>query len=791
MNRARNDQATMDFDFLNDLNDSQRQAVEYCDGPSLVIAGAGSGKTRVLTYKIAYLLRLGTKPWNILALTFTNKAAREMKRRVGELVGEDVSGRLHMGTFHSTFARILRAEAARIGYQPNYTIYDEEDSKGLIKAILKEMGLDDGYSVGNVRARIGKAKNALLLPEGYAKRPELLRRDREARMGRLHEIYAAYCERLRQANAMDFDDLLVNTYFLFSNDEETRKRYAAHFHHVLVDEYQDTNSVQKEILWQLSKEHRHVCAVGDDAQSIYAFRGANIDNILEFQSLYGDSRLFKLERNYRSTKRIVMAANSLIRHNTRQIPKDVYSENEMGGMIRVRRAYGDREEAMLVSRDIKRMALKGCSYSDFAVLYRMNHLSRAIEDDMVRENIPYRVYGGLAFYQRKEIKDILAYFRLAINPDDEEAFRRVVNYPKRGIGETSVARVAKAAADGGVSLWEVVNDPESHGLQVGGTTLGKLRAFQGLITGYRELLDDMDAHELGRHIVKTSGISDDLHMGTTSEDRSRQDNVEELLNSLQDFVARRREEGRGDSAGLRDYVQEVALQTSLDAGQDDATERVSIMTVHSAKGLEFPYVYVIGLEEGIFPCSQSMERERDMEEERRLLYVAITRAMKRCTLSYSRFRYRFGRQEAMSPSRFLDDIDLRHLEYVDTDGGEGREKPPGASPGGGESRREGRPATRPVAGGKPWEAGRRDGRPMPGTIPPRRAKTGEGAAAKPSRPSGPKGVAVGDVIEHERFGRGRVTLLEGSGENAKATVEFENAGRKQLLLKFARYRIVE
>lgn len=643
------------MNFLDDLNESQRKAVEYCDGPSLVIAGAGSGKTRVLTYKIAYLLSQGMKPWNILALTFTNKAANEMKQRIGALVGNDMARSLNMGTFHSVFSRILRVEAASLGYSPNYTIYDESDSRSLIKTIIKEMQLDDKlYKPASISSRISMAKNHLVLPQDYAINRNLLERDREQRVPAMCGIYSSYCERCRKANAMDFDDLLTNTYTLFNEHEDIRLKYADKLKYILVDEYQDTNSVQQKIVWQLAKDHLHVCAVGDDAQSIYAFRGANIDNILDFKDQFKGTQLFKLERNYRSTQRIVQAANSLIRHNERQIPKDVYSRNDEGERLVLKEAYSDREEALIVCNEIKRIRREeNCEYGDFAVLYRTNSQSRSFEEAMRKAVIPYKIYGGLSFYQRKEIKDVIAYFRMVVNPDDEEAFKRIINYPKRGIGGTTVDKISGLASVAGVSLWNVICEPDRYGLSVSKGTMEKIGGFKELVLGFIDKLVTVDAYTLGLDLVKASGISADIYADMSPENLSRQENLEELLGSMQEFVESRKEEGLENEIGLVDFLKEVSLQTDIESETaDDGASRVSLMTVHSAKGLEFPTVFIVGLEENIFPSLMSLNSRREIEEERRLLYVAITRAERHCILTYAKSRYRYGRMESEAPSRF-------------------------------------------------------------------------------------------------------------------------------------------
>ena len=798
---------------LDDLNESQRKAVEYIDGPSLVVAGAGSGKTRVLTYKIAYLMQQGMKPWNILALTFTNKAAREMKSRIASLVGENARY-LHMGTFHSIFSRILRREAERIGYTSNFTIYDESDARSLVKSIIKDMGLDDKvYKPATVHNRISMAKNHLILAEDYAVDRDALQRDRESRMPAISAIYSAYTARCRQANAMDFDDLLTQTFVLFRDHEDVRKDYAQRFQFILVDEYQDTNSVQQRIVLQLSKESQRVCVVGDDAQSIYGFRGANIDNILDFQQMFEQTRLFKLEQNYRSTQLIVQAANSLIKKNERQIPKDVYSRNDEGEKLVLKNAYSDKEEAIIVCNDIRRIKRQEkCEYSDFAILYRTNSQSRSFEEAMRKENIPYRIYGGLSFYQRKEIKDIIAYFRMVVNPDDEEACKRIINYPARGIGDTTVAKISAAAMQYGVSLWQVIGSPMNYQLNVNKGTLNKLMQFRSLISSFIERFDTADAYELGSEIIKLSGISADLYSDTSPEALSRQENLEELLSGMQDFVQTRKEEDRAGEVSLTDFLQEVSLLTDLDSEGEDDVHRVSLMTVHSAKGLEFPTVFVVGLEENIFPSPLSAGSKRELEEERRLLYVAITRAEKHCILTCAKNRWRFGKMEFDTPSRFINDIDSRFLT-IEAES-EANEQPGslfGSSSRGrfdnySDSRRW--QNSRPVASQfradpKPRIVGHREEKPADpfsdrfkqamatsrGSL----RKVSDVVSRTPSSSSSTSFAPLheGNVIEHERFGIGDVVKIEGTGENTKATVSFRNVGTKQLLLKFARYKIVK
>ncbi len=785
---------------LEELNESQRRAVEYCSGPQLVIAGAGSGKTRVLTYKIAYLLaEHGFKPWNILALTFTNKAAREMRDRIGKLVGEEQARRLYMGTFHSIFSRILRREAEHIGFNPNFTIYDESDSRSLIKTIIKELGLNDKqYKPATVHNRISMAKNHLILAADYAQDRAALQRDYEQRMPAISQIYSAYAARCRQANAMDFDDLLVYTYVLFNEHEEIRQKYVNQFAYVLVDEYQDTNSAQQRIVWQLTKERQSVCVVGDDAQSIYGFRGANIDNILEFTKIYDNAQQFKLERNYRSTQRIVQAANSLIKHNQRQIPKDIYSRNDEGERLILKKAYSDKEEALIVGKDIKRIRkAENCEYSDFAILYRTNAQSRSFEEAFRKENIPYRIYGGLSFYQRKEIKDIIAYFRLVANPDDEEAIKRIINYPARGIGDTTVAKVAEAAMRNGVSLWCVVGNPMHYGLNVNKGTATKLLQFHGMISSFAQHLETEDAYTLGAEIIQQSGIYKDLYSESTPEALARQENLEEFLSGMQEFVEAGKEEDRADGVSLISFLQEVSLLTDLDCDDDKEKHRVSLMTVHSAKGLEFPTVFVVGLEENIFPSPMATGSKRELEEERRLLYVAITRAERHCILTCARNRYRYGKMEFDTPSRFISDIDPKLLK-VEENG-----EPTIDTFRSNRGMQNSRPvASQFVADPKPRITGHREEPPADpfssrfkrtyvqsgGNL--RRLSDAVKSPVGKEAPTAKPALSGGNVIEHERFGIGNVLRVEGTGENTKATVQFRNAGTKQLLLKFARYKII-
>lgn len=856
------------MDLLNDLNEAQRAAVEYIDGPSLVIAGAGSGKTRVLTYKIAYLLSQGMKPWSIMALTFTNKAAREMKERIGKLVGNDLAQHLYMGTFHSIFSRILRAEAEHIGFNNNFTIYDESDSRSLIKAIVKEMGLDDKkYKPAAVHAKISMAKNNLMSAAAYESDAAIFEQNKRAQMPEVGKIFVAYVQRCKQANAMDFDDLLTLTYQLFREHEDIRHKYAARFDYVLVDEYQDTNHVQMSIVMQLCQEKQRVCAVGDDSQSIYSFRGANIDNILNYQRQFQGTRLFKLEQNYRSTQTIVEAANSLIKHNRNQIPKDVFSENAKGEKIQYKPAYSDKEEAAIVAKDVKRIRREdGCQYSDFAILYRTNAQSRSFEEEFRKQGIPYRIYGGLSFYQRKEIKDIIAYFRLVANPDDEEAIKRIINYPARGIGATTVLKIADCAHQNQVSFWAVIGTPEQYGLAVNKGTMNKLETFRLLISSFIERAQTTDVYELGDAIIKESGISQDIMSGKDADDLARQENLEEFLSGMSAFVEERREEGRFDELFLQDYLQDVALLTDADSDGDKDEPRVSLMTIHAAKGLEFPTVFVVGLEENIFPSPLSAASLRELEEERRLLYVAITRAEKHCILTNAKNRWRYGKMEFDNPSRFIDEIDGKLIDCQDEAGGslfgsmsESRLGSRSGSrfgsradsmfdqPEWARAQRPRRPwedaeqpryssryqnskpvASQFVADPKPSlfddepETSRTSGRSSVSgrsslsegnfksvralnaakrymethSSHPASRGTGSSAASVSSSTassagSSSCGLQEGMKIEHQRFGRGTVLKIEGTGENTKATVEFVHSGTKQLLLKYAKFTVVD
>lgn len=776
-------------EMLSQLNEGQRSAVEYIDGPSLVIAGAGSGKTRVLTYKIAFLIQQGMKPWNILALTFTNKAANEMKERIGKLVGDDNARHITMGTFHSVFVRILRIEAEHLSYDPQFTIYDETDSRNLIKTIVKEMGLDEKlYKPVAVHARISLAKNNLIDAQRYATDRALLERDRLERMPSVFKIFKRYQQRCLTANAMDFDDLLLLTHRLFRDSDDVRRKWAGKFRFILVDEYQDTNKVQKLVVEQLAGEHQRVCVVGDDAQSIYAFRGANIDNILDFNQTYTDARLFKLEKNYRSTQQIVQAANSLIRHNRRQIPKDVFSVNDEGEKLLLKNAYSDSEEAAIVCNTIRQIREKeGADYSDFAILYRTNAQSRNFEDAFLKEGIPYKIHGGLSFYQRKEIKDVTAYFRLTVNPNDEEAFKRIVNYPARGIGNTTTDKLASVANAFGVSQWDVCCDPDRFQLAANAGTKTKLRSFASLILSFRDRLEADDAFTLGQDIIKKSGIYADVFASSSPENITRQDNIEEFCNALSDFVESMREEGREQEATLTSFLQDISLQTDRESDNSD-TSKVSLMTVHAAKGLEFPIVFIVGLDEGIFPSLRAYTSTRELEEERRLLYVAITRAKKHCILTCAQNRWRYGKMETFVPSRFISDIDKAYIHSDSNRSSQSGQRGPFYG-----RIQNSRPVASQFRADVEYKITRpQRSEPAPDPFSPsfhRLLDTAKGKTV-PS-PTAYHGLSEGTVIEHQRFGVGTVVSIEGEGENTKATVDFRNTGRKQLLLKFAKYTIVK
>lgn len=790
--------------YLETFNPPQRAAVEYCEGPSLVIAGAGSGKTRVLTYKIAYLMEHGYQPWSILALTFTNKAAGEMKDRIAKIVGVDYARMLWMGTFHSIFLRILRQEHEKIGFSSNFTIYDAADSKSLVKSIIKEMELDDKtYKPGMVQGIISNAKNQLVTAEQYASNPANRQSDARHNMAALGQIFLRYCNRCKQSDAMDFDDILLYTYLLFEKHPDVLAKWEQRFRYVLVDEYQDTNFAQHRIVWQLTRQHQHVCVVGDDAQSIYSFRGANIDNILTFQKIYESARLFKLERNYRSTQNIVEAANSLIKKNSRQIQKDIFSENDRGEKLHVMDTHSDIEEAKMVVNAIRGIKRKeGCEYSDFAILYRTNAQSRVFEDTMRKESLPYRIYGGLSFYQRKEIKDVIAYFRLAVNPNDEESFKRVINYPARGIGQTTVTKILSAATEHEVSLWTVINSPEQYELGVNKGTLMKIAAFREMISSFIENAQKMPANQVGTMIVKQSGIIADIYQDTTPENLSRQENVEELVNGMQDFCDMRMEEGN-ENISLSDYLSEVSLMSDVDSDKGDDEHKITLMTIHSAKGLEFGTVFVVGLEEGLFPSDMVSGNPREMEEERRLFYVAITRAKTHCYLSYAQCRFRYGQMEFSAPSRFLKDIDPKYLDRQQSMFSTRRSMDDEVELPWqrkrslfGERQETPRPFRPTVPSAKPFPSASPffSARPVPSTGT-TTARPLSSVSQTTSFPQGTSshaggGLKEGAYILHNRFGRGKVLKVEGTGDNTKATVQFENVGTKQLLLKFAKFEVI-
>lgn len=776
-------------EYLNQLNESQREAVVYNEGPSLVIAGAGSGKTRVLTYKIAYLVHLGLAPQSILALTFTNKAAREMKERIAVITGEQTARRLWMGTFHSIFSRILRYEAEHIGYPSNFTIYDTTDSKSLLKAIMKEMQLDDKvYRPGMVQSRISNAKNALVTWKAYEQSKELMQHDIDSKVPLLREIYKRYQNRCQQAGAMDFDDLLLQTNILFRDHPQVLEKYRGFFQFVLVDEYQDTNFAQHLIVQKLCEQHRRICVVGDDAQSIYSFRGANIDNILQFKNQYPGCRIFKLERNYRSTQNIVNAANSLIHKNKEQIQKNVYSEKEEGSKVRVSASYSDYEEGYAVASAINDMRLRrDYDYADFAILYRTNAQSRILEEALRKRGIPYKIYGGLSFYQRKEIRDIISYFRLIVNPHDEEAFKRVINYPSRGIGDTTVGKLISAATENNVSLWTVLNAPIDYALPINSGTAKKLTDFREMMERFMEQNIRLSAEELAAIVVKESGLVSTLFQDRSVEGISKQENLQELLKGIAEFCELRREEGV-EQVSLADFLSEVSLLTDQDNDKDEQANKVTMMTVHAAKGLEFRNVFVVGLEEDLFPSQMSKDNPRAVEEERRLFYVAITRAEENCVLTYAKSRFRNGQSAMCSPSRFLKDIDVQFLDLpadssADTFAAarERFQRPAFTSPFQQPRAMEKEEATfvSPVA-----QAAQRQ-----------RLTKVETATSTPMASSAPasdlSGLRVGAKVRHDRFGEGEVVAIEGDGGNAKATVSFTHFGQKQLLLKFARLTIIE
>ena len=775
------------IDYQKELNPSQCDAVLYTDGDSMVIAGAGSGKTRVLTYRIAHLLEEGVEPWSILALTFTNKAAGEMKQRIAARVGENRARYLWMGTFHSIFSRILRTEADKIGYTSNFTIYDQTDSQNLIKSIIREMQLDDKtYKPNVIQNRISNAKNRLITASGYVQNADIYKSDQFKRIPMTGKIYERYEQRCRQSDAMDFDDLLLNTFILFREHPDVLEHYGTGFRHILVDEYQDTNYAQHCIVWQLTRHGAKVCVVGDDAQSIYSFRGANLDNMLKFSKLYPDSKLFKLEQNYRSTQTIVEAAGSLICKNHAQIPKKVFSENEQGDKIKVLCAHSDLEESeMVVNRLLDLHTFKDVPWREMAILYRTNAQSRPLEEALRKRGLPYKIYGGLSFYQRKEIKDVIAYFRMSVNPNDEEAFKRIINYPARGIGQTTVGKMLSVAMERGVSLWNVISNPTEYNLDVNSGTASRLSAFKTMLESFIAGASTLSAKDLAERIVNETGIMRELKADTTVEGESRLQNVDELMNNIAQFCKDREEEGN-DNRRMTDYLSEVSLMTDQDNESDEDVEKVTLMTVHSAKGLEYDAVFIVGLEEHLFPSDMSGDDERQIEEERRLMYVAMTRARKYLTLLFATTRFKYGSVDFCTPSRFLKDIDSRYLSMA------GGAVPLGTVPFGTVSstfmpKKHFTRKTVPngtVPNGtafeakpekKPWEHGKFQ-------------KVTE-SMLKDSAPA--QALKVGNVIEHERFGLGTVLSVEGTGGDTKAVIKFLNLGEKTLLLKFARYKVLK
>ena len=765
---------------LDNLNSSQRAAVEFCDGPSLVIAGAGSGKTRVLTYKIAYLLKQGLPPHYILALTFTNKAAREMKVRIAEVAGQKAARGLWMGTFHSIFSRILRNEAELLGFTSNFTIFDSSDSKNLVKSIVKEMNLDDKvYKSGAVHGVISKAKNSLITPNVYENNAQLQEYDRQSKRPLIFEIYKRYQRRLKASNSMDFDDLLMNTNILFRDHPAVLEEYRNRFQYILVDEYQDTNVSQHNIVKQLADVHQRVCVVGDDAQSIYSFRGANIDNILKFKSNYPKTKVFKLEQNYRSTQNIVDAANSLIKKNSEQIFKNVFSKRDEGEKIEVISAFSDFEEGIIVANKIATIRMEQqASYSDFAILYRTNAQSRIFEASLRKVNIPYRIYGGLSFYQRKEIKDIISYFRMIVNPSDEVAFHRIINYPTRGIGNVTVSKITDVAHEYNVGLWEIISNLEKYDLKINAGTTRKLNGFRELIAEFIEQNEELSAFELGQQVIKKTGIAQDTFSDLSPEGMSRTQNVQELLNAMSEFVDMRTEQGEEETR-LVDFLSEAALLTDQDTDSEAGDDKVTLMTVHASKGLEFEHVFIVGMEDNLFPSIMTKTEIRGLEEERRLFYVAITRAKQTCTITFAKSRFKNGQTEPARQSPFLNDIDEQFMKTQTTSFGVGK---------------------RDESAGGFWESMRQRTQPTQPVF-----KQKETVA--PIRPHGTKPVSQtttssvntlslearalqeGDIIEHERFGVGEVITIENAGNDRRAFVEFETAGRKQLLLKFAKFTI--
>lgn len=753
--------------YLEGLNPEQLAAVTYLDGPELVIAGAGSGKTRVLTHKVMHLLARQYEPWRILALTFTNKAAREMRERIRTLVGDNTASKIWMGTFHSIFSRLLRQNADRIGYKSNFTIYDAADSRSLVKLIVKDLGLDEKvYKPAVVQDEISRAKNMLVSPEEYERTPEIIEADRRAKRPRTAEIYRIYRDRCQLASAMDFDDLLYYTELLLRENPDVLHHYQEFFRYVLVDEYQDTNYAQHRIVWLLTRESKALCVVGDDAQSIYSFRGANIRNILDLKKYYPGLATFKLERNYRSTRSITEAANRLIAVNRFQIPKRVFSENEQGAPVEVLPSYSDYEESFLVANRIQQQKMRtGDSYEETAVLYRTNAQSRILEESLRKRNIPYRIYGGLSFYQRKEVKDALSYFRLAVNPSDDEAVRRVINTPSRGIGDTTMGKITRTAIEAGVAMWDVISAPDTYGLPVNAATKRKLAGFADLISSFNDMatVQSLPADEVARDIIGRTGLVSSLIHDNTPESVSRRENLIEVLNGVSEFVSGKVEEGNGDSIALSDYLAEVALATDQDSTDDPDTEKVSLMTVHAAKGLEFNNVFVVGVEEDLFPSAMSQDSPQQIEEERRLLYVAVTRARKFCLLSYAKSRFRNGQTCICRPSRFLGDMKLQPgSAKSDTDTARDPYAPAG------------------FAGPRRFASNTPSQLPKPGSKP--STFTTHNAAV----------LSEGMRIRHERFGEGTIKSIDSNNNaGARIVVDFDNSPQKTLLLAYAKFQILE
>lgn len=788
------------YNYLDILNEQQREAVVYKDGPSLVIAGAGSGKTRVLTYKILDLLRSGYEPWRILALTFTNKAAREMKERITKVVGEKVASKLKMGTFHSVFLRILRAHAEEIGFKPNFTIYDSADSRSLLKSIIKDLGLDEkAYKPSTIHSVISNAKNTLTDPEQYIQDPDNVNADKKAHRPMTGRIYQLYAERCKRADAMDFDDILVYMNILLRDFPEIRRHYQEFFRYILVDEYQDTNFAQHLIISQLAAQHKRLCVVGDDAQSIYSFRGANIGNILNMQQRYPDLRIFKLERNYRSTQNIINAAGSLIDKNTRQMKKNVYSENEVGEPVRILSTYSDLEEAYLISNLIAESRLS-ChdSYEDYAVLYRTNAQSRVLEESLRKRNISYRIYGGLSFYQRKEIKDAICYFRVAINPDDDEALRRIINYPARGIGETTMKKLTDAAFTTKSSLWQVIQNPAEKGVVLNSGTLKKLAVFKDMVQQFiNDNINGADAYELGRLIFNRSSILTVLNHDNTPESVSKQENLKELLAGLKDFVDSRKEEGGNDS--MQEFLSDVMLITDQDATEEDNKDKVTLMTCHAAKGLEFKHVYVVGVEEELLPSAMSMSSIDEVEEERRLLYVAMTRAKETCVLTYAKTRFRNGQTVQSRPSRFLSEIGRKFVktesssDYDDTSADTRFINPLdryNSINGAGSSKFNFKRNYQPTESQKKKNEAGNSSNVVNSTTTSQSNFSGKKTVANPTTGHTPDEVSVGTRIRHAKLGEGIVTKLDSVMGEGVITVKFSQAGEKKLYLRFASFEIL-